>query len=126
MVFELIISLLVLLGSFFVLVGSIGLVKLPDFFTRLHSATKATTLGVGSLLIASTLYFIFYSSELSLHEVLIAMYLFVTTPISAHVMAKSALHLQHQRRERSQSATDEELSPSQSTQNRAAVAPRRG
>ena len=43
--FEIIISILVLVGAFFTLVGSIGLAKLPDFFTRLHAPTKATTLG---------------------------------------------------------------------------------
>ena len=87
------ISALVLIGAFFTLVGSIGLVKLPDFFTRLHGPTKATTLGVGAILVASTIYFSLSTGELSLHEVLIAMFLFITAPISAHLMAKSAIHL---------------------------------
>lgn len=81
------------LGAFFTLVGSIGLVKLPDFFTRLHAPTKATTLGVGAVLVASTLYFTFTTGELSLHEVLITLFLFITAPISAHLMAKSAIHI---------------------------------
>ncbi|PHO11172.1 Na+/H+ antiporter subunit G [Malaciobacter canalis] len=91
--FEFIISLLIFLGAFFTLVGSIGLVKLPDFFTRLHAPTKATTLGVGAVLVASTLYFTFTTGELSLHEVLITLFLFITAPISAHLMAKSAMHI---------------------------------
>ncbi len=91
--FEFIISLLIFLGAFFTLVGSIGLVKLPDFFTRLHAPTKATTLGVGAVLVASTLYFTFTTGELSLHEVLITLFLFITAPISAHLMAKSAIHI---------------------------------
>ena len=93
MILEILISILILIGAFFILVGSIGLVKLPDFFTRLHAPTKATTLGVGSILIASTIYFSFTSGELSLHEVLITIFLFITAPISAHLMAKSAIHL---------------------------------
>jgi multicomponent K+:H+ antiporter subunit G len=92
--FEIIISILVLIGAFFVLVGSIGLVKLPDFFTRLHAPTKATTLGVGAILIASSVYFS-VTSALSLHEILITLFLFITAPISAHLMAKSALHLKN-------------------------------
>jgi len=89
---EIIISLLILLGAFFTLVGSIGLIKLPDFFMRLHGPTKSTTLGVGSILIASTLYYITFKGEISLHEVLITLFLFITAPVSAHLMAKAALH----------------------------------
>ena len=90
---EIIVAVLVLLGSFFTLVGSIGLVKLPDFFTRLHGPTKATTLGVGAILIASTLHFTTSAQQLSLHEILIALFLFITAPISAHLMAKSAIFI---------------------------------
>ncbi|MBE0495244.1 MAG: Na+/H+ antiporter subunit G [Campylobacterales bacterium] len=89
---EIIISLLILIGAFFTLVGSIGLLKLPDFFMRLHGPTKATTLGVGSILIASTLYYITFKGEISLHEILITLFLFITAPVSAHLMAKAALH----------------------------------
>ncbi len=92
--FEIVISILVLIGAFFVLVGSIGLVKLPDFFTRLHGPTKATTLGVGAILVASSIYFS-VTGTLSLHEILITLFLFITAPISAHLMAKSALHLKN-------------------------------
>lgn len=91
--FEFIISFLVLVGAFFTLIGSIGLVKLSDFFMRLHGPTKATTLGVGSILVASTLFFIYMQSSLGLHEVLVTLFLFITAPISAHLMAKAALHL---------------------------------
>ena len=91
---EILIASLVFIGAFFTLVGSIGLVKLPDFFTRLHGPTKATTLGVGALLIASSLSFSIQTEGLSLHEILITLFLFITAPISAHIMAKSALHIQ--------------------------------
>ncbi|CAM3596700.1 Na+/H+ antiporter subunit G [Arcobacter aquimarinus] len=93
--FEIIISILVLIGAVFTLIGSIGLVKLPDFFTRLHAPTKATTLGVGAILLASTLYFTFKTGDLSLHEVLITLFLFITAPVSAHLMAKSAIHIKN-------------------------------
>ena len=99
--FEIIISILVLLGAFFILVGSIGLIKLPDFFTRLHAPTKATTLGVGSILVASSIYFSVTTDGLSLHEILITIFLFITAPISAHLMAKAALHLQKKEQNKS-------------------------
>ncbi len=89
-----IISALVLIGAFFTLVGSVGLVKLPDFFTRLHGPTKSTTLGVGAILIASSVYFFTRQGTLSLHEVLITLFLFITAPVSAHLMSKAAIHLQ--------------------------------
>jgi hypothetical protein len=47
------VSVLLLVGSFFTLVGAIGLARLPDFFMRLHGPTKATTLGVGGVLLAA-------------------------------------------------------------------------
>lgn len=100
MLLELLISVLVLSGAFFALVGSIGLARLPDFFTRLHAPTKATTLGIGSLLIASMLFFSTRGDGLVLHELLITLFLFMTAPVSAHLMAKAALHLSGARRDR--------------------------
>lgn len=60
---------------------------------RLHGPTKATTLGVGSLLIASAVFFSSRDAGISLHEVLITLFLFITAPVSAHLLAKAALHL---------------------------------
>ena len=90
--FDIIISIFLILGGCFALVGSIGLARLPDFYTRLHGPTKATTLGLGGLLIASMIYFS-SRGEVSLHELLVTMFLFMTAPVSAHLLAKAALHL---------------------------------
>lgn len=100
--FEWILSALIIIGAFFTLVGSIGLYKLPDFFMRLHGPTKATTLGVGALLIASALYFSFKTDDISLHEVLITVFLFITAPVSAHLMAKAAIHIKLKQVKRTQ------------------------
>ncbi len=89
---EWILALLILLGAFFTLVGSIGLLKLPDFYMRLHGPTKASTLGVGAILIASALHFSRNADGVSLHEILITVFLFITAPVSAHLMAKAAIH----------------------------------
>ncbi len=80
-------------GAIFTFIGSLGLVRLRDFYSRLHGPTKATTLGVGCLLIASALFFSVRDEGVSLHEVLVTLFLFITAPVSAHLLAKAALHL---------------------------------
>jgi multicomponent K+:H+ antiporter subunit G len=93
MLIDLLVSLFLLIGAGFTLVGSIGMVRLPDFFTRLHGPTKATTLGVGGMLVASVIHFSARGQGVSLRELLIAVFLFITAPLSAHLMTKAALHL---------------------------------
>lgn len=86
---ELLVSALILIGALFLFVGSFGLVKLPDLMQRLHAPTKSTTLGIGALLIASLLYFALIRGDVSLHELLITLFLFLTAPITAHMISKS-------------------------------------
>ena len=90
---DILLSILILTGAIFTFIGSLGLARLRDFYTRLHGPTKATTLGVGCLLIASALFFSVRDEGVSLHEVLVTLFLFITTPVSAHLLAKAALHL---------------------------------
>ena len=86
---ELLIASLILTGAFFLFVGSFGLAKLPDIMRRLHAPTKATTLGIGSMLIASMLYFLLVKGMLSFHELMITLFLFLTAPVTAHMIAKA-------------------------------------
>ena len=88
---EIMTSLLLLVGAFFILVGSIGLARLPDFFMRLHAPTKASTLGVGGDLLASMVYA--FKDGLLIHELIITLFVFVTAPVSAHLLAQAALSL---------------------------------
>jgi multicomponent K+:H+ antiporter subunit G len=90
---DILLSLLILTGAIFTFIGSLGLARLRDFYTRLHGPTKATTLGVGCLLIASAVYFSVREEGVSLHEILVTLFLFITAPVSAHLLAKAALHL---------------------------------
>ena len=90
---DILLSLLILTGAIFTFIGSLGLARLHDFYTRLHGPTKATTLGVGCLLIASAIHFSVRDAGISLHEVLVTLFLFITAPVSAHLLAKAALHL---------------------------------
>lgn len=84
---------LLAVGCFFVLLGSFSLVKLSSFFHRIHGPTKASTLGVGCILLASILYHAVHGSGLHPRELLITVFLFLTAPVSAHMMAKAALSL---------------------------------
>ena len=92
------VAALILFGAFFLFVGSLGLAKLPDMMRRLPGPSKSTTLGIGSLLIASMLYFVVISGHLSFHELLITIFLFLTAPVTAHMVAKS--HILRARKER--------------------------
>ncbi len=86
---DIIVSLLLLVGSVFVLVGAIGLVRLPDFFMRLHGPTKSTTLGVGGMLLAAIVHAT--RRDFSLRELLITLFLFVTAPVSAYLLGQVGL-----------------------------------
>ena len=89
---ETLVSALIIIGALFVLLGSFGLARLPDFLMRLHAPTKATTLGVGALLLASAIYFTVTGSDLSLHEAAIVLFLLITAPVTAQLLAKAAVH----------------------------------
>lgn len=82
-------AIFIVIGGSFLFVGSFGLAKLPDTMRRLHGPTKATTLGIGSLLISSILYFVLLHQAAGIHEILITLFLFLTAPVSANMLAKA-------------------------------------
>jgi multicomponent K+:H+ antiporter subunit G len=89
---EALIASMLVVGGVFALVGVIGMLRFPDFFMRLHAPTKATTLGIGGVLIASMVAS-WMRGEPGLHELLITLFVFVTAPVSASLLGKAALHL---------------------------------
>ena len=91
-VMEIMVSVFLVFGAFFMLVGSIGMVRLPDLFMRLHAPTKSSTLGLGSFLIASMIFFAF-QGRFGFAELLITLLAFITAPVSANLIAQAALHL---------------------------------
>lgn len=91
MILEVVVASLVVIGGLFTLIGSFGLARLPDFYTRLHGPTKATTLGAGALIAASILYFSVFEGTPNPQELLIIAFLFLTAPVSAHLLARAAL-----------------------------------
>lgn len=90
---DLLVAALLLAGAAFALIGSFGLARLSSIYTRLHGPTKASTLGVGCILIASALHFSMSGGGISLHELTITLFLFITAPVSAHLVIKAAMKL---------------------------------
>lgn len=131
MIADILITVLLVVAGFFGLVGSIGLLKLPDPMTRLHGPTKATTLGVGGVLIASMLYFWAYEGRFSWHELMITLFLFLTAPITAHFISKVHMHLVVRRTELPPTGTGRdwatlEADPAAQTDNRTQSSDRPG
>jgi multicomponent K+:H+ antiporter subunit G len=94
MIAEIVVAVALLIGAFFTLVGSIGLVRFPDFLSRLHAPTKATTLGLGAILAASLIHFGTQSGQAGLRELLVILFLFMSAPVGAYLLAKVARHLE--------------------------------
>ena len=89
---EIVVAALLVVGAAFALIGSWALAKLGSFVRRLHGPSKATTLGVGCVLSASALASAL-RGEASLHELWVALFLFITAPISAHLLMLAAFRL---------------------------------
>ncbi|MEP3350412.1 MAG: Na+/H+ antiporter subunit G [Marinomonas sp.] len=89
---EIIICVALLIGGVFLLVGSYGLARLPDIYMRLHSPTKASTLGITGVLIASMVFQSHLKGAFSVQELLITLFLLITAPVAANMIAKTALH----------------------------------
>jgi multicomponent Na+:H+ antiporter subunit G len=81
---------LIVAGSFFTIVGALGLVRMPDVFTRMHAASVTDTLGAGLLLIGMILQagFTLIAAKL----VFIIALLFFVSPVVTHALAQAALH----------------------------------
>lgn len=88
----LLVSLLVLVGAGLALTGSFGLLRLGSFYDRIHAPTLGTTLGIGSILIGSMLFFTVLEARPVLHEVLIGIFMVVTTPVTLMLLARAALY----------------------------------
>ena len=86
------VGLLAILGATFALIGSVGLLRLPTFYERVHPPTMGTTAGVGLTLAASILLFSALESRPVLHEIIIAVFTVVTTPVTYVLLVRSAMH----------------------------------
>jgi len=89
MIFELLISVFMVLGSFLILIAALGVLRLPDIFMRLHAATKATSLGILLLLIAVTIHYPDWT--VIVKSLAIIIFIYLTIPVSASMLGKSSL-----------------------------------
>jgi multicomponent K+:H+ antiporter subunit G len=92
-------ALFVLAGAALTLTGSLGLLRLGSFYDRVHAPTLGTTLGTGCVLIGSIICFSVLQTRPVLHEVLIAVFVTVTTPVTLTLLVRAALY-----RDRSENA----------------------
>ncbi|MFD1736655.1 monovalent cation/H(+) antiporter subunit G [Bacillus salitolerans] len=85
-----VICFLILFGTFFIFSTSIGLIRLPDVYTRSHAASKGATLGVASILLGTFIYFLYFKSELSSSLILGIIFILLTLPVAGHMIARAA------------------------------------
>ena len=88
---ELLVAALLLASGVLVLVAAIGLVRLPDFFQRMHAPAIATTLAAWSVALASIVHFSMLEARASLHVWLIVVLLAITAPVTTLLLARAAL-----------------------------------
>ena len=84
-------AMLLLLGAGIALVGSFGPLQLRSFYERVHAPTLGTTLGTGCIVLASMIYFSALQTRPVLHEILIAVLVTTTTPVTLMVLVRAAL-----------------------------------
>lgn len=81
-------GLLLLIGALFALLAAVGLLRLPDLYTRMHAASKAGTMGSGLMLIALAV--VAFDGSVILRALIGVVFLLLTTPVSAHLLARAA------------------------------------
>ena len=86
------VAVLLVLGATIIVIGALGLLRLPTFYQRMHGPAIIVTLGGGFLLLASMLYFTVAQSRLVIHEVIIAVFLLLTAPVVAMTIMRAAVY----------------------------------
>jgi len=82
------VTALVVVGSLFLTVGTVGLIRLPDVYNRMHATSKATTLGAASVLLAGVVYY--GPRGAGLVSLVGIVFLFLTAPTGAHMISRAA------------------------------------
>ncbi len=99
------VALLLVLGATIILVGALGLLRLPTFYQRIHGPAITVTLGAGCLLLASMVYFTAAQSRLVIHEIIITVFLLMTAPVVAMTVMRAAVYRDLRARKNESGAT---------------------
>lgn len=86
------VSLLLILGGAIILIGALGLMRLPTFYQRIHGPAITVTLGAGCILLASMLYFSVLQSRVVIHEIIISLFVLLTAPVVAMLIMRAAIY----------------------------------
>ncbi|WP_455477845.1 monovalent cation/H(+) antiporter subunit G [Bartonella sp. B10] len=95
LVVAIVITVFLIVGSGLTLIGTIGLVRLSNFYERLHMPSMSASWGAGSVLIASFLYSIFVDHRFIFHEILMMLFLLVTAPVASILLSQAAAYRYH-------------------------------
>lgn len=87
-----IIAFLLLGGTIMSVLAVIGILRLPDMYSRLHATTKSTTLGVIMIMTGAFLYFWYVEGLIETNLLLGALFILITAPVSSHLLSRSAFH----------------------------------
>jgi len=86
------VALLLFVGASIILIGALGLLRLPTFYQRIHGPAIVVTLGAGCVLLASMLYFTVAQSRLVAHELIISIFLLLTAPVVSMLIMRAAVY----------------------------------
>jgi multicomponent Na+:H+ antiporter subunit G len=89
-VIEMIVMVLILVGVVITLFSSLGVIRLPDVYTRAHATTKSATLGVLFILVGAFVYFLFIHNHVSVRLLMGVVFVFLTAPVAGHLIIRSA------------------------------------
>ncbi len=81
-------GIFLMLGSIFILISAVGIIKMPDLFTRMSATTKASTLGIGLVLIGTAFYW--GNVGIVVRSIAIIVFLLLTAPVAAHIIGRAA------------------------------------
>lgn len=88
---DIISTVLLLMGTAFIVISAVGVVRMPDLYLRMSASTKSSTLGVGLVMLSAAVYFYQEVGEAS-RAIAILLFLLLTAPVSAHLVGRAAYH----------------------------------
>lgn len=92
LVWEIIISVLVLCGSIFLLGAAVGIIRFPDTYCRMHALGKGSTMGIICLMLAGFIYFLWSGVDVCIQSLLALFFIAISSPIGGHMISKAAYH----------------------------------